>query len=201
MNSKGFWKPPGYGKSREIPIPVWEISFPGNRPISGKCLQKSANFWEIGKFLGKIGKFLESLGKIGKCLRNFWKKIGEFLEKSAKFLGNRQISGKCLKVEIRFPEATFRDTGNDFPGEEVRDTGQKPPGHNPIKDLNTAPKHQTHQSTTRSESINALQSFLREGRVVGQCWEKLTPKGPTAKMLSLQSFLREGRVVGLCWAN
>ena len=24
----------------------------------------------------------------------------------------------------------------------------------------------------------SLQSFLREGRVVGPCWEKLKPKGP-----------------------
>ena len=28
------------------------------------------------------------------------------------------------------------------------------------------------------ESINALQSFLSEGRVVGLCWAQLKPKGP-----------------------
>ena len=74
----------------------------------------------------------------------------------------------------------------------------------------------------------SLQSFPREGRVVGPCWEKLKPQGPKgtqtpqqshplsplhepllwrakrdpkAYMLSLQSFPREGRVVGLCWAQ
>ena len=36
-----------------------------------------------------------------------------------------------LSPEIHFPGATFQDTGNDFPEEEVRDTGQKPAGHNP----------------------------------------------------------------------
>ena len=34
-----------------------------------------------------------------------------------------------------------------------------------------------------------LQSFLREGRVVGPCWEKLKPKGPKG------SFLRKGEVL------
>ena len=48
MNSKGFWKPPGYGKSREF---------------RGKSHSR-----EIGKFLGKIGEFLGFLGKIGKFL-------------------------------------------------------------------------------------------------------------------------------------
>jgi hypothetical protein len=71
MNSKEFWKPPGYGKSREICGKSSEISFPGNRQISGQCLKKSANFREIGKFLG-------FLGKSGKFLGNFWEESANF---------------------------------------------------------------------------------------------------------------------------
>jgi len=102
MDSKGFWKPPGYGKSREF---------------CGKSHSR-----EIGKLLGnasKIGFFLEIgkfLGKIGKFLGNFWGRSANFRE-IGKFLGN-----VSKLTEIHFPGATFRDTGNDFPGEEVRDT-------------------------------------------------------------------------------
>ena len=71
--------------------------------ILGKCLQKSANFWEK--------------------LANFW----DFSEKSASFREIGKFLGNVSKSsEIHFPGATFRDTGNDFPGE-----GQKPPGQNP----------------------------------------------------------------------
>ena len=113
MDSKGLWKPPGYGKSREF---------------RGKSYSQ-----EIGKFPGnpqKIGKFLgnrqipgENRQISGISGRN--RQIsGKFLGKIGKFPGNVSKS-----PEIRFPGATFRyDTGNDFPGEEVRDTGQKPPG-------------------------------------------------------------------------
>jgi hypothetical protein len=50
----------------------------------------------------------------------------------------------------------------------------------------------------------SLQSFLREGRVVGPCWEKLKPKGPKGSE-SINAFSAvlstEGHVVGLCWAQ
>ena len=108
MNSKGFWKPPGYGKSREFRGKSHSRQI---GKFSGKCLQKSAKFWEIGKFLGFLGTIRNPADS---------REIG-------KFLGNVSKS-----AEIHFPGATFRDTGNDFPGEEVRDTGQKPTGHNPI---------------------------------------------------------------------
>jgi hypothetical protein len=117
-NSKGFWKPPGYGKSREF--------------------RRKSHSREIGKFPGnasKIGKFLRNrqiYGKKSANFRDFWGKSANFCEKSANFREICKFLGNVSKSpEIHFLGATFRDAGNDFPGEEVRNTGQKPPGHNP----------------------------------------------------------------------
>ena len=102
INFEGFWKPPGYGKSRKFRGKSY------SREI-GKFLGNASKNWQIS---GNSANLCESLGKIGKIMG----KIG-------KFLGNVSRS-----PEIHFPGATFRDTGNVFSGEEVRHTGQKPPG-------------------------------------------------------------------------
>ena len=120
MNSKGFWKPPGYGKSREIPIPVWEISFPGNRQISGtklrKCLQKSADFWKIGKSLGFEGKIRKFLGNFWGKLANF-REMANFLEmprSPQKFISRERPSGirEMISREMRsgIRDKSLRDT-------------------------------------------------------------------------------------------
>jgi hypothetical protein len=84
---------------------------------------KSANFWEMpqknqqisgksAKFWGKSAKFWDSWEKSG----NFWEisgKIGKSLGKIGKFPGNRQISGKCLKV-----------SGSSFPGSDLPGYGK-----------------------------------------------------------------------------
>ena len=40
----------------------------------------------------------------------------------------------------------------------------------------------------------SLQSFLREGRVVGPCWEKLKPKGPKGRRALLDPVYVKGEV-------
>ena len=54
----------------------------------------------------------------------------------------------------------------------------------------------------------SLRSFLREGRVVGPCWEKLKPKGPKGLYCNpkgRRALLRfpstVGRSVCLCWEH
>jgi len=94
MASKGFCKPPGYGKSREF---------------RGKSHSR-----EIGKFLGNVSKNRQILGNrqfsrenrqisgiSGKNRQIHVKilgKIGKFVGKIGKFPGNQQISGKYLQV-------------------------------------------------------------------------------------------------------
>ena len=40
----------------------------------------------------------------------------------------------------------------------------------------------------------SLQSFLREGRVVGPGWEKLKPRGPQGPIRSLSRYIVEGQL-------
>ena len=42
----------------------------------------------------------------------------------------------------------------------------------------------------------SLQSFLREGRVVGPCWEKLKPKGPKGRVASFTRVQLTGAIDG-----
>ena len=100
MNSQGFWKPPGYGNSREF---------------RGKSHSR-----EIGKFLGNAFNFA------GKSA-NFQNFLGKFLQncrETGKFLGNapgnRQISGECLICAVV--------PGNSFPGSDLPGYGKLFPG-------------------------------------------------------------------------
>jgi hypothetical protein len=85
------------GKSANFcEMPKKNGKFLGNRQISGENRQisgMSGKHWEIsGKFLGEIGNFLRKIDKIP---------------------GNRQISGKRLKVP-----------GNSFPGSDLPGYGK-----------------------------------------------------------------------------
>ena len=104
MNSQGFWKPPGYGNSREFrgkSANFWEMpsTLPGNQQISGKFL----------KIAGKSANFQKNLGKFHKICRE----TGKFLGNAP---GNRQISGECLICAVV--------PGNSFPGSDLPGYGK-----------------------------------------------------------------------------
>ena len=53
---------------------------------------------------------------------------------------------------------------------------QPPQQNHPLSPLHE-PLHWRAKRDPKAKMLS-LQSFLREGRVVGPCWEKLKPKGP-----------------------
>ena len=127
MNSKGFWKPPGYGISREfrgkshsretgkfLGNASKNGKFLGKRQISGENRQNSGiagkNRQFSGKFLGKIGKFSGENREISGKSANFW----EMSQSPQKFISRERPSGirEMISRERRsgIRDKSLRDT-------------------------------------------------------------------------------------------